>query len=71
MLADGECAVLKMFTAYFASKKKERRFTVTGIVIDKGMPGMTFGLPLVCDSVYRTSELAIEDVAKRRIDEVV
>ena len=64
MLTDGECAVSETFTKYFADKKKERRFTVTGIVIDEGTPGMTFGLAPFCDAVYRTSELTKEKVIR-------
>ena len=67
MLTDGECAVSDTFTAYFVSKKKELWFTVTGIVIDEGMPGMTFGLTAFCDAVYRTSELTKDDVMRRLI----
>ena len=71
MLTDGECDVSDTFKASFGDKKKELRFTVTGIVIDEGTPSMTFGLTAFCDAVYRMSELTKAQVAENMITKQV
>ena len=65
MLTDGEYDVSDAFAESYGIKKKEWRFTVTGIVIDEGTPGMIFGLEPFCDAVYRTSELTRDQVVRK------
>ena len=41
-----------------------RKFTVTGIVLDSGSPGMDFRLTPFCQKIYRTSELAGDEIVR-------
>ena len=67
MLTDGECCVPEAFVERFGEKKKALRFTVTGILIDEGAPGMMLGLVPFCDAVYRTSEMTKEQIVRNLI----
>jgi len=40
------------------------RFKVTGVLLDKGSPGMNFSLKAFCQSIYRTSELLEDDIVR-------
>ena len=52
---------------YLAKLHKEqtaRKFTVTGILLDAGNPGMDFSLTPFCQKIYRTSELAGDEIVR-------
>lgn len=56
-LTDGECAMPPAFSEELFRQQVAHRFTVTGILLDRNAPGMTFSLEAFCQNVYRTSEL--------------
>ena len=52
---------------YLETLRKEqaaRKFTVTGILLDAGNPGMDFSLTPFCQKIYRTSELAGDEIVR-------
>ena len=57
-VTDGECSLSDGFTSGLLAEQKARRFTVTGILLDKGKGSMDFSLRGFCQNVYRTSELS-------------
>ena len=63
-ITDGECAVSEQFSDSFREAKAERKFTVTGLLMDKGSPGFAFSLTPFCEKVYRTSELVDDEIAR-------
>ena len=44
-----------------------RRFTVTGVLLDKGSPGMDFSLKEFCQDIYRTSQLLGDDIVRELV----
>jgi len=62
-LTDGICAISDEYAALFKDISQQHNFTVTGIVMDAGEPGMTFSLESFCRKVYRLSELTRDEVA--------
>ena len=44
-----------------------RRFTVTGVLLDKGKLGMDFGLQSFCQNIYRTSELPGDEIVRELV----
>jgi uncharacterized protein with von Willebrand factor type A (vWA) domain len=62
-LTDGECAIEEEFAGWFQEKKKQLKFTVKGIVMDAGSPGLPFSLEPFCEKVYRLSEMGCNQVA--------
>ena len=62
-LTDGECALSEQFLAELHTEQAARRFTVTGILMDKGKDCFDFSLQPFCQKIYRTSELTGDDVA--------
>lgn len=63
-ITDGECALPETFAAQFAKAKAAYRITVTGLLLDKGEPGFAFSLAPFCERVFRTSDIAGDDIAR-------
>jgi uncharacterized protein with von Willebrand factor type A (vWA) domain len=70
-LTDGECAIGEDFSDRFQEKRKQLNFTVKGIVMDAGSPGLTFSLTPFCEKIYRLSEMSCNDVAAGVIMSIV
>lgn len=70
-ISDGECAMPEHFLTELRQEQTERRFTITGVLLDSGSPGMDFSLKAFCQNIYRTSELAGEDIVRELIDKRV
>ena len=43
------------------------RFTITGILLDRGNEGMGFSLEAFCQNIYRTSELTGDTIVEKII----
>ena len=56
-LTDGLCELPEDYLAKLHKEQAARKFTVTGILLDAGSPGMNFSLTPFCQKIYRTSEL--------------
>ena len=69
-LTDGECCLPETFAEDFRRKQTEKNFTVTGILLDVGCPGMEFSLTPFCRKIYRTSQLCGEDIVRSVISEL-
>lgn len=63
-ITDGGCAVSEPFAVNFRNAKTERRFTVTGLLLDNDSPGFEFSLEPFCEKNYRTSQLMGDDIAR-------
>ena len=61
-ITDGECALPDAYVERLRTEQANRRFTVTGVLLDKGSPGMTFSLEKFCQNIYRTSELLGDEI---------
>ena len=70
-LTDGECALSKQFLTELHTEQAARRFTVTGILMDKGKDCFDFSLQPFCQKIYRTSELTGDDVVRAVVSERV
>ena len=68
-LTDGERALPDDFAENLRQKQTEKDFTVTGILLDVGSPGMEFSLTPFCRKIYRTSQLCGEDIVRSVISE--
>ena len=47
------------------------RFTVTGVLLDQGTPGMDFSLKAFCQDIYRTSQLLGDDIVRELVSKRV
>lgn len=70
-ITDGACAMPKAFTQELKQEQIQRRFTVTGILLDAGDPGMAFSLEAFCQNIYRTSELAGDEIVQNLLSQRV
>lgn len=66
-ITDGECALSDTFREELAKEQTAHRFTVTGVLLDQGSPGMDFSLRAFCQNVYRTSELVGDEIVRRLV----
>lgn len=63
-LTDGLCELPEDYLAKLHKAQAARKFTVTGILLDAGNPGMAFSLTPFCQKIYRTSELAGDEIVR-------
>ena len=63
-ITDGECALSQEYISELQEKQVERRFTITGILLDQESKGMDFSLKDFCQNIYHTSELSSETIVK-------
>ena len=66
-VTDGKCEMLEHFLTELRQEQAERRFTITGVLLDSGSPGMDFSLRSFCQNIYRTSELAGEEIVRELV----
>jgi uncharacterized protein with von Willebrand factor type A (vWA) domain len=70
-ITDGECALSDEYAALLGAEQVSRRFTVTGVLLDKGKPAMDFSLKPFCQVIYRTSELVGDEIVQKLVDQRV
>ena len=63
-LTDGLCELPEDYLATLRKEQAARKFTVTGILLDAGSPGMDFSLTPFCQKIYRTSELTGDEIVR-------
>ena len=61
-VTDGECALSQEYLEELKQEQTVHRFNVTGVLLDKGNPGMDFSLNKFCRDIYRTSQLLGDDI---------
>lgn len=66
-ITDGECAVPDDFLAELRAAQASSRFHITGVLLDKGSPGMDFSLKAFCRDIYRTSQLMGEEIVRELV----
>ena len=66
-ITDGECKLPDKYLERLQAEQAARRFTVTGVLLDKGSPGMTFSLEKFCQNIYRTSELLGDEIVQELV----
>lgn len=66
-LTDGECELPPEYVEALHSYQIERKFTITGILLDAGKPGMPFSLDAFCQNIYRTSDLVGDEIVQELI----
>ena len=66
-LTDGLCELPEDYLTKLHKEQAARKFTVTGILLDAGSPGMVFSLMPFCQKIYRTSELTDDEIVKNVI----
>lgn len=71
-ITDGECGISQSFLDIYKKNKKALKFRTTGILLDKGSGSCTIGsLKAFCDTIYRTSEMDEDGVARAIISSSV
>lgn len=67
-VTDGQCDMPENFLEELRQKQAERRFTITGVLLDSDDAGMEFSLKDFCQNIYRTSELTGDDIVRELVD---
>lgn len=63
-VTDGECELPEAFQKALREKQAAVHFTVTGVLLDVSSPGFSFSLEPFCDDIYRTSQLAGDQIVQ-------
>ena len=66
-ITDGECALPEDYLEELREEQSAHRFTVSGVLLDKGKPGMDFSLRPFCQNIYRTSQLLGDDIVRELV----
>ncbi|WP_251319856.1 hypothetical protein [Flintibacter muris] len=66
-VTDGECALPQEYLEQLHQEQTAHRFTVTGVLLDKGSPSMDFSLKKFCQNIYRTSQLLGDDIVRELV----
>ena len=67
-VTDGQCDMPEDFLEELRQEQAERRFTITGVLLDSDDAGMEFSLKDFCQNIYRTSELTGDDIVQELVD---
>lgn len=70
-ITDGECALPDTYVERLRTEQANRRVTVTGVLLDKGSPGMAFSLEKFCQNIYRISELLGDEIVAELVGQRV
>ena len=70
-ITDGECALPEDYLTELQQEQALHRFTVTGVLLDKGTSGMDFSLWPFCQNIYRTSQLLGDDIVRELVSKRV
>ena len=70
-ITDGQCFMPEDCLEELRREQATRRFTVTGVLLDSASPGMEFSLKEFCQNIYRTSELAGDDIVRELVSKRV
>lgn len=62
-ITDGECHLPEEFAQTLRETKAAMGFTITGVLMDQGEPGMAFSLEPFCDEIIKLSEVGGERAA--------
>ncbi len=66
-VTDGECSLPEDYLTELHRQQLAHHFKVTGVLLDKGSPGMDFSLRTFCQNIYRTSELLGDDIVRELV----
>lgn len=66
-ITDGQCALPEDFLSRLKAQQDARAFRVTGILLDQQSAGFEFSLKPFCTEIYRTSQLARDEIAQRLV----
>ena len=70
-LTDGLCELPEDYLETLRKEQAARKFTVTGILLDEDDSGMEFSLTPFCQKIYRTSELAGDEIVRGLVSQRV
>lgn len=63
-VTDGACELPEDFRQTFQERQAEIHFTVTGVLLDVNSPGFAFSLTPFCNDIFRTSQLAGDQIVQ-------
>jgi uncharacterized protein with von Willebrand factor type A (vWA) domain len=70
-ITDGECVLPDGCVKDLHEQQLARKFTVTGILLDKSCAGMDFSLKAFCQKIYRTSQLVGDEIVRDLVNDRV
>jgi len=66
-ITDGECELPQAYLEELHQEQLAHRFTITGVLLDKGSLSLDFSLKEFCQNIYRTSQLLGDDIVRELV----
>lgn len=70
-VTDGVCALPEDFLSDLKKQQAERKFQITGVLLDQDAAGFSFSLEPFCTEILRTSQLTKQNIAEHLLNERV
>lgn len=70
-ITDGACALPEKFLTQLKEQQAQRKFHITGVLLDQNAAGFSFSLEPFCTEILRTSQLTQENIAQRLLEQRV
>ncbi len=70
-ITDGVCSLRKDFLDGLKEKQAQRKFQITGVLLDQNAAGFSFSLEPFCSEILRTSQLTRESIAEHLLNKRV
>lgn len=70
-ITDGACALPEKFLTQMKEQQAQRKFHITGVLLDQNAAGFSFSLEPFCTEILRTSQLTQENIAQRLLEQRV
>ena len=67
-VTDGVCALPEDFLSDLKKQQAERKFQITGVLLDQDAAGFSFSLEPFCTEILRTSQLTQESIAEHLLN---
>ena len=67
-ITDGACALPEKFLTQMKEQQAQRKFHITGVLLDQNAAGFSFSLEPFCTEILRTSQLTQENIAQRLLE---
>ena len=70
-VTDGDCSMPEQFLSDLKQEQAQKKFQITGVLLDQDAAGFAFSLEPFCTQILRTSQLTQDQIAEKLLDQRV
>ncbi len=68
-VTDGDCSMPEQFLSDLKQEQAQKKFQITGVLLDQDAAGFAFSLEPFCTQILRTSQLTQDQIAEKLLDQ--